>query len=973
MRFRFMCILLLAIVLLAGGSPAAAQAAPSDPPRDLVRSAPLSVEEATYEAFVRSVEAGSAQQLRTRVLPPMSSEAMVAGSFFCLPTCPADDGRFLALAPNGPGLETLSDDDLDFELAVDASTTSFVLGFFDADTGGTHWDLGSGVLEMTLYADPLADGTGTQVVATFDGSTMPNNAWVDFVVTTGPEAQAPSGNYFYRLNVNLTTPSSNAISSFKIRSSEMATIQVFQQPIGFIAQIVSLADAQTIYPAFPSLTPTTYDGTFPFFLDVPAPQTDLIIWDGDLDRGSFDQTDLDTDDPNTPNDVQPPWAVDNPGAKLEGVAVGLGGLAGVGSPPDDRSPAGLGVFLLKPPSIHYYVIGPEGQVFVNDNPSGNGEWERFQITTEPFDPAEHDFTAPSLPPGPYEVLIDGLDMQNLNAFYFFRPVLCVDENQLPCGPVPRPFLVGDTVFFDTDGDGIQGPGEPGIAGVIVRLLTDNGELIAETTTDADGFYSFEVTGPRIVEGIVVDSGVYTMQLAAENFAMGGALEGTVVTTPGANGGTEQTDSVIDDNVLTYDFGVRGTSAIGDRVWKDRDGDGLQEPGEPGIEGVTVRLLDEDGTLIATTVTGADGEYLFEGLVGGTYTVEIDTSTLPAGLEPTFDSDGLATPHRTTIFLPPQTETLTVDFGYDGCGECEGKVTRLVLRYDGALPAQVEVVAKRGPSTDLVFSGTLQPGESFEVVGPQSGNGGFFGTLGTEIRLFVDGDLNTELHTSCSQPIGPGTVGGDFAVLAGASRHGGPLCPAGGDTGGNDGGCKRKDDRGGRHGGGRYEDSRRGGGHHGGGHDGGDRECDDEEDDEGSPGTGTIGYWKNHPGAWPVSTLRLGGSRASKQEALEILHTSPRGDESIILLHQLIAAKLNVAAGNEDHCIDDTIEDADEWLEDHGSDALPSYRVAVDYGRKGHGDRRGGGRHGHDPDEEAEELAERLDDYNNGRLCAPHRG
>ena len=105
---------------------------------------------------MRSVEAGRAGDLQAQAVAPQvrvqtlapAAEAVVAGSFFCLPTCTANDGRFLALAPNGPGLDTLSDADLDFELAVDASTTSFALGFFDGDSGGTHWDLGSGVLEM---------------------------------------------------------------------------------------------------------------------------------------------------------------------------------------------------------------------------------------------------------------------------------------------------------------------------------------------------------------------------------------------------------------------------------------------------------------------------------------------------------------------------------------------------------------------------------------------------------------------------------------------------------------------------------------------------------------------------------------------------------------------------------------------------------------------------------------------------------
>jgi hypothetical protein len=112
-----------------------------------------------------------------------------------------------------------------------------------------------------------------------------------------------------------------------------------------------------------------------------------------------------------------------------------------------------------------------------------------------------------------------------------------------------------------------------------------------------------------------------------------------------------------------------------------------------------------------------------------------------------------------------------------CGACEGKITTLTLRYLGAAAASVEVIAKRGGNgNDTVFSGTLHPGDEFTVVGPASGNGGFAGTLGTEIRFYVDGSYQTFLHTSCSAPVGPGTLAGSFLVLEGASKEGGALCP-----------------------------------------------------------------------------------------------------------------------------------------------------------------------------------------------------
>ncbi|MCH8147624.1 MAG: hypothetical protein IH987_06455, partial [Planctomycetes bacterium] len=114
---------------------------------------------------------------------------------------------------------------------------------------------------------------------------------------------------------------------------------------------------------------------------------------------------------------------------------------------------------------------------------------------------------------------------------------------------------------------------------------------------------------------------------------------------------------------------------------------------------------------------------------------------------------------------------------DDCDDCDGKVTVLTLRYNGSIEnAQITVDAKRGPSTDPVFNAVVATGESFTLTGPPTGNGGFVGTLGTEIKIYVNGELNTTIHTSCSQPIGPGLISGDFEVVSGESKNGGLLCP-----------------------------------------------------------------------------------------------------------------------------------------------------------------------------------------------------
>jgi len=102
-----------------------------------------------------------------------------------------------------------------------------------------------------------------------------------------------------------------------------------------------------------------------------------------------------------------------------------------------------------------------------------------------------------------------------------------------------------------------------------------------------------------------------------------------------------------------------------------------------------------------------------------------------------------------------------------CAECSGKVTMLELQYNGTTSANIRVVQKNG---DEVFNGTVAGGASFSFTGTDKG------TLGTEIKVYVDGNLNTPIHTSCSQAIGPGLVFGDFEVVMGYSKDGGLLCP-----------------------------------------------------------------------------------------------------------------------------------------------------------------------------------------------------
>jgi hypothetical protein len=86
----------------------------------------------------------------------------------------------------------------------------------------------------------------------------------------------------------------------------------------------------------------------------------------------------------------------------------------------------------------------------------------------------------------------------------------------------------------------------------------------------------------------------------------------------------------------------------------------------------------------------------------------------------------------------------------------------------------------------------------------------------------------------------------------------------------------------------------------------------------TPGAGCVfsqGYWKNHPGQWPVTELQLGNVTYSQQQLLSILHQPVNANGLVQLAYQQIAAKLNIANGADGSCIEQTVAAADAAIGD----------------------------------------------------------
>ena len=202
--------------------------------------------------------------------------------------------------------------------------------------------------------------------------------------------------------------------------------------------------------------------------------------------------------------------------------------------------------------------------------------------------------------------------------------------------VALPVAIGDAVFDDLDGDGVQGPGEPGLAGVDVTITGPSYPGGLSVSTDAFGFYGFAGLLP----------GVYTVDVDVAGVPPGYSASSPVSVTATYESG---------DDVDTVDFGFISPADLGDFVFEDLDGDGSFDVGEPGLAGVTLELSGPGvvpGTSVTTTGTGL---YSFGGLVPGTFTVTV--TAVPAG-------------YTNTVGGVSQVATLTsggsdlsLDFGY----------------------------------------------------------------------------------------------------------------------------------------------------------------------------------------------------------------------------------------------------------------------------------------------------------------------
>lgn len=221
--------------------------------------------------------------------------------------------------------------------------------------------------------------------------------------------------------------------------------------------------------------------------------------------------------------------------------------------------------------------------------------------------------------------------------------------------------IGNFVWEDLNKNGIQEAGEPGINGVLVNLYR-KGEIdsfrytrTGDSFKNGVGYYDF----PNLPNGTYIVEFVFPKDYKVTPHSVGGDRE------KDSNIDWSKRENYIDNDIEKYsiktgeivinnnndwsiDAGLYRLASLGDRVWHDKNANGIQDGSEPGISGVKVTLLDMSGNSLNKVITDSNGNYKFNELEPGQYKVEFENpnghykfSDANKGSDRSKDSNGTA--------------------------------------------------------------------------------------------------------------------------------------------------------------------------------------------------------------------------------------------------------------------------------------------------------------------------------------------
>jgi len=240
------------------------------------------------------------------------------------------------------------------------------------------------------------------------------------------------------------------------------------------------------------------------------------------------------------------------------------------------------------------------------------------------------------------------------------------------------YSIGDTLFYDWDGDATQDGIDEGIASVTVYLYVDlDNDGVIDATDPLRGTTSTDISGQYLFSNLPNGNYIVQVDTADPQFP---ATILSETKDPSETGVCAVCDSLSKVAIsgasnLTQDFGYwpSGGGSIGDTVWKDIDGNGSQSGVlETGIANITVNLQVDwngDGTYVtlATTTTDSSGKYLFDSLPAGSYRVVVDQADADLPEDTLGTTYALSTTSPVSVTLAANQTYLTADFGFQPLG------------------------------------------------------------------------------------------------------------------------------------------------------------------------------------------------------------------------------------------------------------------------------------------------------------------
>ena len=277
---------------------------------------------------------------------------------------------------------------------------------------------------------------------------------------------------------------------------------------------------------------------------------------------------------------------------------------------------------------------PNVKVVITDS---NGDTQTVTTNTNgnysvevPVGSTEIDIVKSTLPDGAIQtvgtdpstvVVTAGSTVTELDGFYFPTEAPTAPPSPVPSSspsesPTSTPTgRIRGLIYEDVNGNGKRDAGEPRIPNVKVVVTDSNGDS-QTVTTNTFGRYSVNVIA---------------------GFASSNIIESTLPVSPAKQtAGTDPTTfNVPNGGTVSEEDGFLFTGMIDGLVFEDTNNNNVQDPGEPGIEGVEIEITGQREQVLVTT--DSTGGY-WATVTAGQAEIDIDESTLPDGATQTVGTD-----------------------------------------------------------------------------------------------------------------------------------------------------------------------------------------------------------------------------------------------------------------------------------------------------------------------------------------------